>query len=47
MSDRALAQIPVEYIESLEILVRMDSAGATHELPNSCREANRRFSAMT
>ena len=28
--DRALAQIPAEYVESLEILVRADSAGATH-----------------
>ncbi len=28
--DRALEQIPAEYIESLEILVRTDSAGATH-----------------
>ncbi len=30
--DRALAQIPAEYVESLEILVRADSAGATHGL---------------
>ena len=30
--DRALAQIPVGYIEDLEILVRADSAGATHGL---------------
>jgi hypothetical protein len=27
--DRALEQFPAEYIESLEILVRADSAGAT------------------
>lgn len=28
--DLALAQLPGEYVESLEILVRTDSAGATH-----------------
>jgi Transposase DDE domain group 1 len=29
--DRALAQIPAAHLESLEILVRADSAGATHD----------------
>ena len=42
--DGALAQIPAEYIESLEILVRADSAGATHGLLDYCREGNMRFS---
>ena len=42
--DRALAQIPAEYVEGLEILVRADSAGATHGLLDYCREANMRFS---
>jgi hypothetical protein len=42
--DRALAQIPAEYAESLEILVRADSAGASHGLIDYCREANMRFS---
>jgi hypothetical protein len=42
--DLALAQIPVEHVESIEILVRVDSAGATHELADYCREANMRFS---
>ena len=42
--DLALAQIPAEYIESLEILVRADSAGATHGLIDYCREGNMRFS---
>ena len=42
--DLALAQIPAEYIESLEILVRADSAGATHGLVDYCREGNLRFS---
>ena len=42
--DRALAQIPAEYVETLEILVRADTAGATHGLVDYCREANMRFS---
>jgi hypothetical protein len=42
--DRALAQIPAESIESLEVLVRADSAGATHGLLDYCREAQMRFS---
>jgi Transposase DDE domain group 1 len=42
--DLALAQIPAEYVESLEILVRADSAGATHGLLDYCREASLRFS---
>jgi hypothetical protein len=42
--DLALAQIPARYIESIEILVRADSAGATHGLIDYCREGNMRFS---
>jgi hypothetical protein len=42
--DLALAQIPVEHIESLEIVVRADRAGATHELADYCRDARMRFS---
>ena len=42
--DRALAQIPVELIEGIEILIRADSAGATHEFAEHCHEANLRFS---
>ena len=42
--DRALAQIPAEHVERLEILVRADRAGATHELADYCREASMRFS---
>jgi Transposase DDE domain group 1 len=42
--DLALAQIPAQYIEELEILVRADSAGATHGLLDYCREGNMRFS---
>ncbi|MBV9338399.1 MAG: IS1380 family transposase [Solirubrobacterales bacterium] len=42
--DRALAQIPIGYIQSIEILVRADRAGMTHELAEYCRDANMRFS---
>jgi hypothetical protein len=42
--DRALEQIPAEHIESIEILVRADTAGATHGLTDYCREHNMRFS---
>ena len=37
--DLALAQIPDEHVQSIEILVRADRAGATHELAEYCREA--------
>jgi hypothetical protein len=42
--DLALEQIPARYIEDLQILVRADSAGATHGLVDYCREADLRFS---
>jgi hypothetical protein len=42
--DLALEQIPARYIETIEILVRADSAGATHGLIDYCREGNLRFS---
>jgi Transposase DDE domain group 1 len=42
--DRALAQIPADQVEGLEILVRADTAGATHGLLDYCREARMRFS---
>jgi Transposase DDE domain group 1 len=42
--DLALEQIPRESIEQIEILVRADRAGATHELADYCREGRMRFS---
>jgi len=42
--DLALEQIPDGYIETIEILVRAESAGATHGLIDYCREAQMRFS---
>jgi hypothetical protein len=44
VAEEALGQIPEEHIEDIPILVRMDSAGATHELIDWCREGNIRFS---
>jgi hypothetical protein len=40
----ALAQVPEELIETIEIVVRTDSAGATHEVMDFCREHRLRFS---
>jgi Transposase DDE domain group 1 len=42
--DRSLAQIPAELIENMEILIRADSAGATHETADHCHDGNLRFS---
>jgi hypothetical protein len=42
--DLALEQIPAQYVERIEILVRADTAGATHGLLDYCREGNLRFS---
>jgi Transposase DDE domain group 1 len=41
----ALAQIPASLIETIEIVVRADSAGATHEVMDFCREHRLRYSA--
>ena len=41
----ALAQVPASLIETIEILVRTDSAGATHDVMDFCREHRLRFSA--
>jgi hypothetical protein len=42
--DRALAQFPAELLSELDVLIRCDSAGATHGLVDYCAEANMRFS---
>ncbi len=42
--DRALAQLPVDTDET-EMLVRTDSAGATHDFIEGCRERGVRFSS--
>ena len=42
--EAALEQIPAEHIEDLEILMRADIAGATHDLLDFCREHRLRYS---
>jgi hypothetical protein len=42
--DRSLAQIPAEQIETIEILIRTDTAGATHATADHCQRADLRFS---
>ena len=44
VAEQALEQIPSEHIETLAIVLRADSAGASHELIEGCREAEIRFS---
>jgi hypothetical protein len=44
VGDLALAQIPVKCVEEIEMLMRADSAGATHELIDWCQDASIRFS---
>ena len=38
VAEQALEQIPAEHIETIEILLRVDSAGASHELLDWCRD---------
>jgi hypothetical protein len=42
--EHALEQVPTEHIEQIELLLRVDSAGATHELLNYCRDGRIRYS---
>ena len=42
--DGSLAQIPAEHVETSEILVRADSAGATHGTADHCQRCDLRFS---
>jgi Transposase DDE domain group 1 len=42
--DRSLAQIPADQLETIEILIRADTAGATHGTADHCRHADLRFS---
>jgi Transposase DDE domain group 1 len=44
VTERAVGQIPAEHIETIEILLRVDSAGASHELLDWCREGQIAFS---
>jgi hypothetical protein len=44
VAEQALAQIPAEHIETIQVLLRVDSAGASHELLDWCREGRIEFS---
>jgi hypothetical protein len=44
VAEQAIAQIPAEHIETIDVLLRVDSAGACHELLDWCREARIGFS---
>jgi hypothetical protein len=44
VAEAALEQIPVEHIDDIDLLLRVDSAGACHELLDWCRDARIRYS---
>jgi hypothetical protein len=44
LAEQALEQIPAAQIEDIEIVLRIDSAGASHELLDWCRDARIRYS---
>jgi hypothetical protein len=44
VAEHAIDQVPEEHIEGIEILLRADRAGASHDLLDWCREARIRFS---
>ena len=44
MAEQAIAQIPAGHIETIAVLLRVDSAGASHELMDWCREGQIEFS---
>ena len=44
VAERAIAQIPAANIETIEIVLRVDSAGASHELLDWCREGQIEYS---
>jgi len=44
VAEQAIEQIPAEHIEAIELLLRVDSAGATHDLLDWCREGRIRYS---
>ncbi len=44
VAEAALEQMPAEHVETIETLLRVDSAGASHELLDWCRDGRVRFS---
>jgi hypothetical protein len=44
VAEQAVAQIPAEHVETIELVLRVDSAGASHELIDWCRDGRIEFS---
>jgi hypothetical protein len=44
VAEQAIAQIPAEHLQDIELVLRADSAGASHELLDWCREGQIEFS---
>jgi hypothetical protein len=44
VAEQAIAQIPVEYIENIRLLLRVDCAGSSHGLLDWCRDGRIEFS---
>ena len=44
VAEQAIQQLPAERIETIELLLRVDSAGASHELLDWCHDGQIRFS---
>lgn len=44
VAEQAIGQIPVEYIENIKLLLRVDCAGSSHELLDWCRDGRIEFS---
>ncbi len=44
VAEQALEQIPTEHVADIDVLLRVDSAGASHELLDWCREGRIGFS---
>ncbi len=44
VAEQAIGQIPTEYIENIKLLLRVDTAGSSHELLDWCRDGRIEFS---
>jgi hypothetical protein len=44
VAEQAIAQIPADHVETIPVLLRVDSAGASHELLEWCRDGRIEFS---
>jgi len=44
VAEQAIGQIPAEYIENIKLLLRVDTAGSSHELLDWCRDGRIEFS---